>query len=56
MQIDVAAAAMIRGEMKYYVHALHDAFGGAGLAQIGLHEFGGALLDVMLDIFEPAAA
>ena len=42
--------------MENYAHPVNHSFGYSRLAQIGLHEFRGALLHVRLDILNPSTA
>ena len=56
VEVDVAATAVIGGEMEDNVHTLDDAFGNAGLAQIGFDESDTFFGDVFFDVVELAGA
>src|SRR5271168_1088464 len=55
MQIHISTAAMVRGEMEYDFDALHRGARHARLAQIRFHEGDATVLEVRLDVLEPAA-
>ena len=55
MQIDIAASAVIRGQMKNDVAARHGLTADVGIQQIGLEEFDSSIIEVRLEIGQLAA-
>jgi hypothetical protein len=55
MEINIAAAPVIRGQMKHSVHALHGRTGDARLAQVRVYKLDLAARGVFADVVEMPA-
>ncbi len=56
MEIDIAAAAVVRGQVEDDVDVPHDIAGDTGLTQVRLDELDSPGVQVALDVFDPPAA